>query len=645
MSSRTRHRGLDRGDPGDTGRVALLLLAALVLAACGGSGGGGGFVVRSTTVAVADDTPVVVRGRWVAFLADEATTGPGGSDLNGDGDRVDSVATVLDLSANDEISLEVAAREVHVVDGHVYVVVEEAADGRDWNGDGLADDVVLLHWSKADGGPAWVDDVDPDVPVAGVECVARFYYSSADPPGGATTTLRLLESQDPRTPVPLASVDGLPLAPRLIRIESALLFLYLDETVEGIDLNGDGDPVDPYVLALLDGTAAAPLAANTGLALAGPDAPTRAKPIGESDWIVAFLVHEGAHSDLTGGGFNDPRNFDPEWFPPQCQGTWDDDLDDDVLHFLRFADWMTDPLASPPVNAGLAGRGRVAVTADHVATITPEWQEGGCDLNVDGDLNDRVVRWLPATEPSRPFVEATQLYALWDATRGGVRGLAEVDEVFAVVVDEESQREDIDGDGRQASRLVAWMDPSQGLAASWTFESERGSEVFFVGSDWMGESPGRDRLLSSFREIVYGGPINPGDTDSLDAVPSWASLDASAPALSFVWAPAAVQPANAGIVVSGKQAFFRIDELADGTDWNLDGDRDDEVLLRADLSSGRERYLAVLNELEGASVALGDPDGIAPEVGAAFLTDERMAGEDLNGDGDTEDFVLQHFKF
>ena len=79
-------------------RFAVVLLAAALLAGCNqDSGTSGSFNARDSVVAVSPDTPIVVRGTWAAYLADEETTGVDGTDMNRDGDRVDSVATVVDI--------------------------------------------------------------------------------------------------------------------------------------------------------------------------------------------------------------------------------------------------------------------------------------------------------------------------------------------------------------------------------------------------------------------------------------------------------------------------------------------------------------------------------------------------------------------
>src|SRR5262245_37626437 len=94
---------------------SVLLLATSLVAAgslAGASGGGStspAFQVRRTSVSVASGTVVALGGKNLAFLADEATTGAGGTDMNGDGDKIDSIAIAVNMSNHSQTDLDVAA--------------------------------------------------------------------------------------------------------------------------------------------------------------------------------------------------------------------------------------------------------------------------------------------------------------------------------------------------------------------------------------------------------------------------------------------------------------------------------------------------------------------------------------------------------
>ena len=99
------------------------LASAFCASSCssgGSSGGGGVFVVNSTDQGIAGTSQVVVSDEWLVYQADEATTG-GGTDLNGDGDMTDAIAAVVDMTTGSEQTLDVAARELYVLDNTLVV--------------------------------------------------------------------------------------------------------------------------------------------------------------------------------------------------------------------------------------------------------------------------------------------------------------------------------------------------------------------------------------------------------------------------------------------------------------------------------------------------------------------------------------------
>jgi len=623
-----------------------LLFVALALcvtfAGCATNDSDSNLSTKSTKQSVASQTPLRVWGRMIAYLADEATTGPGGTDFNGDGDVLDSIATVVNIKGKKNYVLGVAARGIHLLDREVYVVANESEDGRDWNGDADQDDRVLLHWSEETEAVAFVDTVDATVPIAAAASDERFYYVAQTSAVAAETTLRAIEETAPLLPVPVPSPDGTPYSPEILKVDEGLLFAGLDEGKEGMDLNGDGDMTDTRILALLDTTVPGANLLPTGLAAPDGLIPLRASAQGTGDWLVAFLVSEAAHGDLTGGGFNDPANFGPAWQPIQCIGHADADLEDDVVHFLRFQAWAADPAANPPVNTGLVGTSRIAIRGDYVATISAEVAEGGCDLNSDGDAVDEIVRWVEAVAPILPYTSPAQLYANQTSLPGGVSGLVELENSFVMAITEAGQNKDLDGDGDKDHVLVAWLDPRDGIGAFWRIDQVDGPGVGFVGTDWMNETPKRNYVLTTLQEEVAGGPINTGDNDILDSVPTWGEFDNDEEDIDFPGETVAVEAGNAGIAIAGKYAFYRVDEAADNRDWNNDGDKGDMVLIRTNLDSLNGSYIAVLDSLPRPAVVA--QTGTSSVVGGAFIANEAMAGKDFNDDGDKNDRVVRYFE-
>src|SRR5262249_30691992 len=114
-----------------------------------------------TRYAAAPAAPIVVGGGLLVYLASEASTGPTGTDLNGDGDTLDDVAVSVRLGSGTEQSLGVATREAAILSDVIYLVADETQDGVDWDGDVMLSSVVLLHWSQSSGAMAFVDTLRP----------------------------------------------------------------------------------------------------------------------------------------------------------------------------------------------------------------------------------------------------------------------------------------------------------------------------------------------------------------------------------------------------------------------------------------------------------------------------------------------------
>lgn len=649
--------------------LASLLLACLAL--CGGcsdssSSDDDSFHVRSTSQAVDGTTDVVVVGAWAVFFGDENFLA-GGTDLNGDSDTLDDVAVALNMSRGREFMLGVAGDGAAIVEGEIYLDVSEANDGVDWNLDTVMDDRVLLHWSDETDVVAFVDTLSAAAgAVALVGGGERLYYASDTVPAGVDeTSLRYIESDDPTTPVVVLNEAGAGnLRPTLLGEDDGLLFLLLDEVVEGIDLNADTDTTDGFVLALLDGSEDASRTKNVGLALLDDAAPFAARPTGDgtpSDWLVAFLVDEAAQGTVTGMGLNDQALFTQMLLPDSCAGTPDTDTSDTVLHYLEFQDFLA--ALSGPVNTGLAGRDRVVVVDGAVATVSPE-TEANCDMNEDTDTADVMARWVRTQSPIMPPRDPSQLLALENALPGGSMGLSSLGDRLVAIVDEAQDSRNHDGKS-QNHDLAAWLDPANGFNTNWDFSHQSGSTrshgtgVFdsndnsepFAGASWMAAEEQEFRLGLAFQEAVPGtnplvGSLNTNlacnfmakDNDVTDSLPTWCDFEPG-PTLDFDGVGFAVVPDNAGIVVTQPQVFFRVSEMLDNTDYDGDNTKTDVILMRNPRLTCGPRAMAVCSTISGPVVFT---DG---RRGAAFYASEFQSSRDLNDDGDMNDTVLRYFTF
>ena len=625
--------------------VPFSLLVA-TLAGCSAKGSGDeSFQLHNTSVAVAGTTRLAVSGKHLAFLASEGTTGAGGTDFNGDGDQIDSIAVAVDMNTHAEDNLAVAALDLAWIGDELYLAVDEALDDRDWNTDSDTNDVVLLHWSKADAALTYVDELAssslPQFSAVGT----NLFYTAANTPAGATqSNLYVISSSAPLAKTMVATQDLVgELTVEILARDEGLLFLGLDEGDNGRDLNGDSDSNDAHVLALLDGTAANNVIRNVELAVPSSSGPFRARKSAAHDWDVGFLVSE---SDQDNTNLNDPALFDSAWQATQCAGHEDSDTNDNVLHFLEFAAWDANPVTHAPRNSGLAATDKIAIANGFIAAICAEADEGTCDLNQDGDTNDDVVRWtqiVSAPTAILPLNTAANLHALFDCP-GGTHGLAELDNAFLAVVSESDDEVDIDGDSAQTKDLVGWLVPSN-TAHAWDFTP--GTAASYAGATWLRETRDRTRLTLAFPESVEGVNINKHtppvageDTDTNDSVPTFPDLGGST--LTYPGVAIAVSTSNAGMILGKNVGFYRVSEASDNRDWNGDGDETDQILFRTSLSDSSSGALGVLNTLSRLAVEF---DETGTPSGAAFLADEALQPADYDGDGDTNDYVVRYFRF
>ena len=647
--------------------ILLAIASASLAASCSSSSTGApqAIQVRRTHFAVAPDTRIAISGLHLAFLADEATTGHG-TDLNGDGDATDAVAVLVETGTRKETNLGVAADGIAWIGAHLYLDVDEAKDGRDWNGDADTDDHVLLHVFA--GSPAatpdFVDELSPGQVPSMIRVGQRLFYSSSRTsaqPG--ESNLFAVSSSAPISPVRVLTRDASgPLSPIFLSKDEGLLLLALDEVLEGRDLNGDGDATDRQVLALLDGTSATAKIRSTGLAIPALS-PLRARQRTAHDWDVGFLVSEADQGHVN---LDDPLLFQAAWTPPQCAGATDTDARDAVLHFLQFSIWDQDPVAHPPVNTGLVGSRKIAIANGYIATLTPEsgtgdpdGAEGTCDLNGDGDQLDYVVRWTPMSIPVLPLTLSTNLFAVRDVA-GGTHGLAELGTRFVIEASESQSRRDLNFDGQQTFDYLGWLLPSGHSDANTPWDFSHGTDFTrFFGGSWVAETPDRSRLLVAMQEDSFGDFGHPGhdlnahdppipgeDADTADSVPVVASFEGVPPFLDLPMTRAAASALNPGIVVAHGLSFSRIDEVADTRDSNGDGVRSAFVLWRTDLATGFATPMGTLNSIPDRPAIELDRESGNPLVGA-FIADEHLLnfGTDFDGDGDTTDLVVSYFLF
>ena len=314
---------------------------------------------------------VTTRPGRIAIPVSE--TRMGGMDYNGDGDTLDRVVHLFQPSTGGSVNSGVALGEWFgaapvsgVRDRFLLWVSERSEGGRDLNGDGDAEDVVL-HRLLPDGAVTNLALAGPSL-IHNLGTLAAFYvtepWQDADlnGDGDAEDSVAYVydATWDEVVNTGLARVS--PISPRLAIWRRGVVVPVGEHDQGGVDLNGDGDVVDTVPQIVEVGINGLPprytRVTNTRLAL------------GSSGFYIIrsgrFLVM--SVSELGQGGTD-------------LDG--DGQLDSSVPHSFRVSgrslrNWMlNDYLSRPVVGSG----GAAAILA---------WEWNG-DLNGDGDAFDQVV--------------------------------------------------------------------------------------------------------------------------------------------------------------------------------------------------------------------------------------------------------------
>jgi len=313
---------------------------------------------------------------------------------------------------------------------------------------------------------------------------------------------------------------------------------------------------------------------------------------------------------------------------------------DEVLHFMKFTDFVS--LGHPVTNTGLVGGERIIYADGYIGTVSREGEEASCDLNDDGDLNDRIFRWVLAERTNMIHEnDDTRLHAL-GSIDGPAGEIAEMGDRFAVVVNEAKDGRDHDGINGITNRdLVAWLEPA--AENDWTFHHDNNIEFGWVVPTWMGEAVGTSRVGVGFNEQSNDVPYDlNSDGDTTDSVPTFAYYSPSTGDMEFPGFAVAVEPDNAGIVILSNVAYYRVSESENGYDVNGNGSGSDMLLWASHLSTGQTVNVSTLNSVNDMDSVLTDPLNASC---AAFLVDEGGVVGDVNGDGDTSGFAVLYLRY
>jgi hypothetical protein len=623
---------------------AALLLLLLAISGCSASDDSGStptIQTWTTTWGADQSTSFAFLGDSFAYLASEQHSNA--FDANSDGDQLDSFPVVVDTVTGDEIQLGVAAQGMVWVEDHLYVDVLEMEGLDDWDGGGLGQR-VLLHWTAGMTAPEYVATLDLSADLAVVSTGDLAVALTSSLTTITDTSLVVFEAANPITPVVVPNHDveaGSTL--ELLGEEDGLVFVGIDETSTAVDHNGDADALDERVLALLDASYEVTLGAYTdslytiGLALPAGDTPLLAEVDGVHNWVVAFLVDEADQDNGSITSLNTIGQVGSS-FSPCHPVDVDADIDDEVLHFMGFLEVVHGGVAV--TNSGLVGGERLIYADGYVGTVSREGDEAACDLNGDGDLNDRVFRWVLADRNNLTHEnDDSRLHALGNI--GGPAGeIAEMGDRFVIIVNESADGRDQDGHGVEDRDLVAWLEPAAETA--WNFHHDNDSDYGWVIATWMGELVGTTRIGIGFSEQSNETPYDlNNDGDEVDSVPTFAYYDSGTGYMEFPGFAIGGDPDEMGITILGNRAYYRVSEVENGGDLNGNGSGSDYMLWASHLSTGQTVNVSYLNGLAGTSI-WSDPVNASC---AAFLVDEGGVVGDLNSDGDTSGFAVRYVRF
>jgi hypothetical protein len=272
----------------------------------------------------------------------------------------------------------------------------------------------------------------------------------------------------------------------------------------------------------------------------------------------------------------------------------DGDTFDSVLHVHDFGSGVTS-------NLELDASANVWLDDDRLAFLVSEVRQGA-DLNGDSDTLDSV---LHVHDFGTGVTSNLELDALGDVWLDGDR--------LAFRVSEARHGSDLNGDGDTRDFVLHVHDLGTGVTSNLELAA---AQVWLDG----------DRLAFRVSEVPQGVDLN-GDGDKFDLVLHVYDFETGVTSNLGL--------ASEGIWLDGDRLAFLVSEASQGVDLNGDSDTLDSVLHVHDFGTGLTSNL----ELDGLDNVWLDGNRLS------FLVDEDSQEADLNGDSDTDDFVLHVHDF
>lgn len=352
-------------------------------------------------------------------------------------------------------------------------------------------------------------------------------------------------------------VENLGLASSYGLLDGDTVVLFVSESMEERDLNGDGDMQDdhvPHVHSL-----------STGVTI----------PLG----LSAFC----------------PCSFEGGYFlyvvSESGQGLTDLNGDGDVSDFVFY---LYDTATGTNTNLGLAGFSFFR-EGNHVLLLVSEAMQGGMDLDGDGMADHLVLHELDL-----------QSSAVTNLGAGGSSSFDWAGGIVFFCVSEGGVR-DLNLDGDTLDNVAFTYDPASNTTTNLGLASHQD-----LGLD-------QNYALFTVSEAEQGSSDLNGDGDALDS-------------LSYLYDSRSQTTRNLGVdVLSGSISNERVwmTVREDHRDLNHDGDLLDAVLELYDICAG-----SILN------LAIATPYPLVHgDRGMFRVSEQENGGVDLNGDGDSLDYV------
>jgi len=261
-------------------------------------------------------------------------------------------------------------------------------------------------------------------------------------------------------------------------------------------------------------------------------------------------------------------------------------------------------------NLGLACSTDVRVALDSGLAWVFESAQNGTDLNGDGDALDRVAHHISLSSGT---VENLGVAYGQMATDSGDEAL------WGFGVSESSQGADLDGDGLLASTVPFLYQPA---AHQWTPLATPGLRMLVAKFG---------RAAVSRDEMIHGADLN-GDGDMLDEIVELLEPETGTRILTGL---ALAQPAPGVVLYNSVRlgeahATLQVYEDQQGADLNGDGDM-------ADLTA----FVIDLTTEEVVNTGLQGTPFLAGTHLLLNVWEYAQDGQDLNGDGDIRDAVVQ----